>query len=247
MKIDLLYGKNGLTLELPENLDVSVIRKHPMKPVEDPVKAVCHALEHPVGAPPLAEMARGKKTACILICDVTRPVPNGTLLPPIIDTLTRAGMSLKNILILVATVLHRPNEGEEPREIIGSDRIFETVPIKNHFARDRSAHVELGTTANGIPMCIDRRFAQTELKTREEARIDEWQTEMLVKAVRRGAIHLFTTGLSGEEIKATFVNPVSSVAKAVRDCVNKHNDNRVAVVPEGPYVAPRIHPHGERI
>ena len=423
MRIDLLYGKNGLVLDLPENLDVTVIRKHPMTPIKDATEAVYRALDDPVGCPSLSKLAHDKKTACILICDITRPVPNGILLPPLIDTLTRAGMDRKNILILVATGLHRPNEGKELREIIGSDKIFETIPIKNHFARDRAAHVDLGTTSKGIPMGIDRRFVEADLKiitglvephfmagysggrkvvapgvafqdtiltfhtahilehpraancilkdnplheaqleivraigpisalnvaidenrrmgfvnfgaieeshlqavdfmrqhaevavqkpfktvvttsagypldktyyqtvkgmvgvlnivapggdiiiagecsegmgsrefvlaqrllcrlgpeafmaklkTREKALIDEWQTEMLVKALRLGNIHLYTTGLSSGDLKDIYINPVSSVSNSVLESIRKHKDNRVAVVPEGPYVMPR--------
>ncbi|MCK7510334.1 MAG: lactate racemase domain-containing protein [Desulfobacterales bacterium] len=44
-----------------------------------------------------------------------------------IDELAAAGMSNEDILILVATGLHRPNEGAELREVIGSDAVFEQV------------------------------------------------------------------------------------------------------------------------
>jgi nickel-dependent lactate racemase len=121
MNVDLLYGRNSISLRLPEDIRVTVVQKHPMIPIRNPVQAVKQALETPVGSPPLAEMARHGKSACILICDITRPVPNGTLLPPLVETITAAGISRENILILVATGLHRPNEGEELREIIGSD------------------------------------------------------------------------------------------------------------------------------
>ena len=117
-----------------------------------------------MGALPFPGLPRGKKTACILICDITRPVPNGLLLPPLIETLTAAGISREDILILVATGLHRPNEGEELREIVGSDEIYETIRIENHFARDRKAHVDLGKTSSGIPIMIDRRFVEADLK-----------------------------------------------------------------------------------
>ena len=81
MNVDLLYGRNSIPLHLPENIRVTVVRKHPMIPIRNPDLAVTQAFESPVGSPPLAEMARGRKSACILICDITRPVPNGTLLP----------------------------------------------------------------------------------------------------------------------------------------------------------------------
>ena len=109
-------------------------------------------------------MARHGRTVCILICDITRPVPNGSLLPPLIETITAAGVPKENILILVATGLHRPNEGEELREIIGSDEVFRTIRAENHFARDREAHVDLGKTSRGIPILIDRRFVGADLK-----------------------------------------------------------------------------------
>ena len=164
MKIDLLYGRMGLTVDLPEAVRAHVIRKHPMPLLPDPAGAVRHALEKPVGCPPLQELAQGKRNACILICDITRPVPNGLILPPLFESLTQAGIARENILILIATGLHRPSEGEELAEIVGSPEIQRTVRIENHFARDKEAHVDLGRTSTGIPIMIDRRFVEADLK-----------------------------------------------------------------------------------
>ena len=164
MKIDLLYGRKGLTIDLPEAVRAHVIRKHPMPLLPDPNAAVRKALEKPVGCPSLQELARRKRNACILICDITRPVPNGLILPPLVESLTQAGIAKENILILVATGLHRPNEGAELAEIVGSPELLRTVRIENHFAKDRQAHADLGTTSGGIPIMIDRRFAEADLK-----------------------------------------------------------------------------------
>jgi nickel-dependent lactate racemase len=375
-----------------------------------------------VESPPLSEIARGKRTACILICDITRPVPNGILLPPLIGSLTGAGISKEDILILVATGLHRPNEGDELREIVGSDEVFDSIRIENHFARDRDAHVEIGKTSGGIPIMLDRRFVDADLKIitglvephfmagysggrkvvapgvayqdtilmfhtarilehcksancviegnplhdeqveivravggilalnvvidearrigfvnfgdieashidavgfmrkyaevsisrrfktivttsagypldktyyqtvkgmvgvldilepggtviiasecsegmgskefvaaqrtlceigpdrfmsilegRDKALIDEWQTEMLVKAMRAGNVQLYTTKLGKEDLRDVYVEPVSSVEEAIMASVKAHGDREIAVVPEGPYVIP---------
>ena len=164
MKVDLLYGREGITVDLSDDIEATVVHKHSMPLLPGPAQAVWQALENPVESLPLAELARDKKSACILICDITRPVPNGTLLPPLIKTLTASGISKKDILILVATGLHRPNEGEELREIVGSDEVFHSIRIENHFARDRNAHVELGKTSKGIPIMIDRRFIEGDIK-----------------------------------------------------------------------------------
>jgi nickel-dependent lactate racemase len=164
MKIDLLYGRKGLTIDLPEPIRAHVIRKHPMPLLTDPEGAVRHAMEKPVACPSLQELGQGKRYVCILMCDITRPVPNGLILPPLVEGLTRGGIARDNILILVATGLHRPAEGEELAEIVGSPEILRTVRIENHFARDKEAHVDLGTTSGGIPIMIDRRFAEADLK-----------------------------------------------------------------------------------
>jgi lactate racemase len=164
MKIDLLYGRKGLTIDLPNAVRAQVIRKHAMPLLPDPSAAVRHALEKPVGCPSIRELAKGKRNACILMCDITRPVPNELILPPLVESLIRAGIPKENILILVATGLHRPNEGAELAEIVGSPEIFRTVRIENHFARDKEAHIDLGTTSGGIPIMIDRRFAEADLK-----------------------------------------------------------------------------------
>ena len=164
MDINLLYGKKELVLNLPEHINVQVINKHPMPVLADSNRAIRDAFVNPIQSPTLPELARGKKSACILICDITRPVPNGLILPPLVQTLIEAGIDRENILILVATGLHRPNEGEELRELVGSDEIFNTIQIENHFARDRDAHVDLGFTSQGIPVGIDKRFIEADLR-----------------------------------------------------------------------------------
>jgi nickel-dependent lactate racemase len=164
-RIELSYGRGRLGVALPDRIDLRVIRKRPMPVLPDPEAAVRAALAGPTGAPPLAELAKGKNSACILICDITRPVPNGLFLPPLVEQLLGAGLAAERITILVATGLHRPNEGEELAEIVGSRRVLETVEVANHLARDDAAHVDLGTTRlHGVPVRLDRRLVEADLK-----------------------------------------------------------------------------------
>ncbi|BDD85702.1 nickel-dependent lactate racemase [Desulfofustis limnaeus] len=164
MDFHLLYGRSELRVTVPPSIKVREIVKHPMPILPDGDRPLRQAFAEPIGSKPLAELARGRDNACILICDITRPVPNGRILPPLIDTLIEAGIDRQRILILVATGLHRPNEGEELRELIGSDDIFSSIRIENHFARDREAHIDLGSTSGGIPIGIDRRFYEADLR-----------------------------------------------------------------------------------
>ena len=90
-------------------------------PLPDAPAAIEAALQAPIGTRPLAQLAQGRSNACIVICDITRPVPNKSLLPPILRTLEQAGIGRENITILIATGTHRPNEGAELDALIGAD------------------------------------------------------------------------------------------------------------------------------
>jgi len=164
MQVTMSYGCQGLTLTLPDDWQVDVVNKKAMPVVDDPQKAVVEALNKAVGCRSLKEEAQGKKSACILICDITRPVPNGLLLPLIIRELMAGGMEPDRIKVLVATGLHRPNEGDELRELVGDDWVMRTVSVENHFARNDEDHLDLGLTGKGTMVKIDRRFARAELR-----------------------------------------------------------------------------------
>lgn len=164
MKYLMNYGRSGLSLELPDHWNVTVIRKKPMPVLPDPIAAMAQALKEPVGSKTLREEAKGCSNVCILICDVTRPVPNGLILPAVIKELLESGLSPEQIMVMVATGLHRPNEGDELREVVGDDWVFNNIKIVNHFAKNDADHVSLGFTSRGTPIKLDRRFMEADLR-----------------------------------------------------------------------------------
>ena len=164
MRVHLNYGRGQRAVDLPDELDVTVIAKQSMPLLADPAAAMEQALAQPVGCPALAEEAARAESACILICDFTRPVPNGVILPPLIRTLLDAGMAPERITVLVATGLHRPNEGEELAGLVGDPWVLETVNVANHFAREDADHVLIDTTERGTVVRLDRRFIEADLR-----------------------------------------------------------------------------------
>ncbi len=164
MDIVLNYGITQLAVSLPDDLDVSIIRKPDMPLLDDPVAALAASFGKPDGGPPLADLAKGAKSACVLICDITRPVPNGVILPPLLRALLDSGLKAKDITILVATGLHRPNEGDELAELVGDSWVMENFTVANHFARDDTAHVSLGRTGSGTEVRLDKRFVEADLR-----------------------------------------------------------------------------------
>jgi len=107
MEIDFAFGRDRIRLNLPEGRHYSLVESRSAKPLADRDKSLTDALEHPIGCAPLAELARGKRTAAIAVCDITRPAPNRVTLSPLLDRLHAAGIPVEGITILVATGLHR--------------------------------------------------------------------------------------------------------------------------------------------
>lgn len=163
MRVQLEYGRTGLEVELPDRNVVKCLGYQPARPLADPEQAVRECLARPTGTPPLAELAGGRTNACVVISDVTRPVPNQVLLGPILTTLEQSGIRRERILILVATGLHRPNRGHELVEMLGRP-IVQSHRIENHHGRERAEHTCLGTSPRGVPIWIDTRYVQADLK-----------------------------------------------------------------------------------
>ena len=164
MRVEMNYGRGTLPVDLPDDWDVTIIQKQNMPIIADGQAAVARALANPLGSKTLAEEAKGRKTVCILICDITRPVPNGTILPVLVRELLNGGIEAQDIQILVATGMHRPNEGDELRELVGDDWVFENIRVDNHFGDRDEDHVLVGTTTYGIPVKLDRRFVEADMR-----------------------------------------------------------------------------------
>jgi len=163
---EVLYGRGVLRFELPEQARATVVRKPSAPKLADPRTAVERALDaEPTASAPLAELAAGRTSACIVVCDITRPVPNHLFLRPIVDRLVAAGIDLGSITILVATGLHRIGDDAELAELIGDPWVVEHVAVRWHDARDSNQLVDLGRTqTRGTPVVLNRTLVEADLR-----------------------------------------------------------------------------------
>ncbi len=163
MRVTLDYGREGLEVELPDHRVVGPLEIRDVEPLADPHVAIEHMLAQPIGSPSLRKLAQGKKTACILICDITRPVPNEALLTPMLRVLREAGLAREDILILVATGLHRESTVAERVEMLGA-QIAGSYRVEDHHGTRLDEHTYLGDSPRGVPAWIDTRYVQADLK-----------------------------------------------------------------------------------
>jgi nickel-dependent lactate racemase len=200
MRVDLHFGRSGLTVDLPAGPEYRVLEARWAQAVEDPDMAIGAALESPIGCPPLTDLARGRGTAAISVCDITRPAPNRVTLPHVLRRLELGGIPAASTRIFIATGLHREATEEELVEILG-EQIVASYEVVNHDARDLAAHADLGRSSTGTPIQIDRRWVESGI------RITLGFIEQHLMAGFSGSRKLIVPGLASQETIKTIHSP----------------------------------------
>jgi nickel-dependent lactate racemase len=162
MRAHFSFGKRGIDVVVPDSYQTQVVHSRTGDALEDEVAALGHALDSPIGCGSLKELALGKKTAAISVCDITRPAPNRVTLPPVLERLHAAGIPIEGVTILIATGLHRAATEDEINTIVGPE-IAQRYKIVSHDAKALSEHRYLGATGRGTPVYIDERFMAADL------------------------------------------------------------------------------------
>jgi lactate racemase len=168
-EVRLAYGRDGLLARVPD--DAAVITPTNLAGLPDEPGAVLQALRLPVEGPPLAELVRAAASAAarrgsalrvaVVFPDVTRPMPNRTVLPPLLAELDRLGVSSERVELLCATGTHRAARHDEVVELVGAD-VARRYRIHQHRAED-PGHVEIGRV-DGVAVSLDHRYVRADVR-----------------------------------------------------------------------------------
>ncbi len=123
--------------------------------------SLAEALDAPIGGPPLAALARGKRNVAIAVEDITRPAHCAPALEALLDGLAAAGIAPHDVRVIVAVGGHAPLRIDELRMKLG-DRVVDTCDVSNHHPYEDL--VDRGTSRGGLPVKINRQFHEAELK-----------------------------------------------------------------------------------
>jgi nickel-dependent lactate racemase len=130
---------------------IELVEPAPAEAAPDPVAEVAQALDGVVLP------AYGGGGCAIAINDRTRPVPHGALLPALVGRLARAGVPERDVLFIIATGTHPATPAAQfgdtvPAGILGRYRVV------SHDAHDEAGLTDLGFTARGTPIWINREY-----------------------------------------------------------------------------------------
>lgn len=154
------YGRTRIPCSVPVNA-LLCSRVGELVSEKSGIDLVREAMDRPIGAPRLSELARGKKSCTIIISDHTRPVPSRDILPPMLRQLREENPNIR-IKLLVATGFHRPTTTDELLKKLGEE-IAGREKIIVHNAFDPASNVNIGTLPSGAPLVIGRAAVETEL------------------------------------------------------------------------------------
>jgi nickel-dependent lactate racemase len=159
MRIRLAYGSGGLEVDLPDERTTVVEPRYPRAAAGESA-ILREALRRPVSGPPVSELARVGGSVAISICDGTRAQPRDRMIPALLDEL---GVPDQDVTILVATGTHRPNTEDEIRAMLGEE-LADRIKVVNHDARDHDSLVFLGEHGRGVPVWLNRRWVEADLR-----------------------------------------------------------------------------------
>ena len=159
MRVTLAYGVEGLAVEVPD--DAVVVEPREPVALVDEAGAVREALRSPVTGPPLGERVGPDDRVVVVFPDITRPMPNTTVLPPLLAELERAGAGPERVTLLCATGTHRAATAQEMTELVGAE-VAARYRIHDHRADD-PGHVKVGEV-DGTAVLLDRHYVEADVR-----------------------------------------------------------------------------------
>ena len=153
------YETEKHTLTFPDTWDLTVSEMVGGPDIGD--AGIRQALAEPIGAPPLRELAVGRRDAAILVDDLTRPTPSYRILPYILEELAAGGLGEDRVRIICAVAAHRSMTRQDMCKKIGAD-LVERLQVINHNAYDNLEFY--GHSSQGIPIWVNREFARSDIK-----------------------------------------------------------------------------------
>lgn len=161
MKVNLAYGKKGLCVDLPDDLNMEIVAPKYVQGLGDQAEAVRNALRRPIRAKPLKELVSASDTVAIVCNDITRPTPYNVILPVLLNELGHVPDD--KVIVFIATGTHRGNTEAELREMLGTEILARYQIIQNDAA-DGNSHTLVGTTTCGNDVWMHGQYVNCDVR-----------------------------------------------------------------------------------
>jgi len=157
MRINILFGKGKIKLDIPGKNIIDVVTADSQSINIEEDKVIADALNNPIESKKLSEIARDKKDAVVLVSDITRPCPSYKFLPYIVGELKAGGIS--NIKVIFGVGIHRKHTKSEKIKLVG-DYVAKNVDL---IDSDKSRCKLIGKTSYGTPVEVFEEALDTDI------------------------------------------------------------------------------------
>lgn len=147
---------------VPDHHLAEVLSPRPSQPLTDPDEAIAAALAKPLGQEPLEHWVKPTDRVMIVSDDVTRLTPVDRIIPPLLGRLNQAGVSDAQISCIMALGTHRYMTDEELQTRVGR-QVHRRIRVFNHEWRDPANLVDLGRSAQGTPLLVNRAVVEADV------------------------------------------------------------------------------------
>lgn len=164
MLVDIPYHNRHIEIQVPDA--AAVYRTSYREPAADARKLVLNALRNPVKSPPFSAKLKksGARSVAIVVSDITRPIPYADFLDTVLEEIEDAAVPRGNIIILIATGMHRESTAAERERMFGS-KVCERYRISDHRADKSDELVTIkGTSWAGRPIELNRCFMEADFR-----------------------------------------------------------------------------------
>ncbi|MBD3353297.1 MAG: nickel-dependent lactate racemase [Candidatus Lokiarchaeota archaeon] len=165
MQIDFLYGKNGLSFELDDKLDINVLEPDELNAIKDPVDEIYQNCIKPMNSKSLPQLLKKCREGNIVIVveDHTRPMPSVYPLNALIKIFDELHIPDNRVKILVGTGLHRSPKPDELSRMVGEE-VINRYDIIFHDATDMLNLKFVGKTSFENDVYLNNNYLDASLR-----------------------------------------------------------------------------------
>src|SRR5674476_65499 len=160
MKLGLNYGNEELSLDLPQ--DSIMYMSNYMKANKTAAELMLESITNPYAGNTLDKLVKKRKPGkvVIVVSDITRPIPYSEFLPRLITSIEGSGVKKEEILILIATGMHRGSTPAEHSKMFG-EFLVKNYRIVDHDCNNEDELKELdGLSWSGAKVRLNRHYVQ---------------------------------------------------------------------------------------
>ncbi len=161
-EITISFAGRPHTFTVPDEHFAELLSPAPSTPLADLDGAIAAALAAPIGQQPLEEWVRPADRVVLVSDDVTRLTPVDRIIPALLARLNAAGVADRQICCLIALGTHRYMTAEELAAKVGPE-VAGRIQVVNHEWRNPANLVDLGHSAQGTPLEVNRLVAEAEV------------------------------------------------------------------------------------